>query len=85
MYAAFGDGRMWMCIWLMEGLWNIVDMAELSCIAEPVHIESLIHNDTMIKTQEERHRKASLQLHLPLTLFVKVRKGCMWEGAGDRT
>ena len=36
-----------------------------------------------------KRRKTSLWKYLPLTLFVRVRKGllkvCVWEGAGDRT
>ena len=36
------------------------------------------HNDkdARRKTHEGRRRKTSLQLYLPLTLFVRVRKGC---------
>ena len=39
------------------------------------------HNNTTIKTHEGKRRnegrkKTSLQLYLPLTLFVRFRKGC---------
>ena len=32
------------------------------------------HNDTTIKTQEGRRKKTSLQLYLPLTLFVRFER-----------
>ena len=38
---------------------------------------------------KDAHRKTSLTKYVPLTLFVRVRKGllrvCVWEGVGDRT
>ena len=44
-----------------------------------------IHTDTM----NNRRRKTSLAKYIPLTLFVRVRKGlikvCVSEGVGDRT
>ena len=44
-----------------------------------------IHTDAM----NNRRRKTSLAKYIPLTLFVRVRKGlikvCVWEGVGDRT
>ena len=57
----------------------------------PYHNDSIIvKTDAHRKTHEERkqegrRRKTSLQKYSPLTLFVRVRKGCwrvcMWEGA----
>ena len=38
------------------------------------------HNDAM-KTSGHR----SFRKNIPLTLFERVRKGCVWEGVGDRT
>ena len=35
------------------------------------YICRIIHSDTTIKTQEGKRRKTSLQLYLPLTLFVR--------------
>ena len=41
------------------------------------------------RCSNKRRVKTSLTKYLPLTLFVRVRKGllkvCVWEGAGDRT
>ena len=50
-----------------------------------------IHTDAVINrcNNKDAGRKTSLTKYLPLTLFVRVRKGllnvCVWEGAGDRT
>ena len=59
------------------------------------HNDTIIDRHTMIKSQNKRHtqerrrRKTSLWNILPLTLFVRFRKGllkvCVWEVAGDRT
>ena len=39
------------------------------------YIGRIIHSDTTIKTQEGKRRKTSLQIYLPLTLFVRFEKG----------
>ena len=61
-----------------KNTWNHDCMLMLYC-----HLQH--HNDTIIKTQEGFF----IKIYVPLTLFVRVRKGllkvCVWEGVWDRT
>ena len=77
---------------ILKGLVNGLEYLEIRGRAETIQTTALLlyrhlqhHNDTIIKTQEDFF----INICIPLTLFVRVRKGllkvCVWEGVGDRT
>ena len=54
--------------------WFMQKYTYIYCIHTDAMITDAVINDAVTKTHEGRHRESSLQLYLPLTLFVRLER-----------